>query len=128
MVMKNLALATISLTVLAGASLAAGEGTDPAGVWLRDDGNARVKIASCGEALCATNLWIGDSSGGEEVGDMLVMTVKPESNGELVGTAYDRKRDRTYSITIEKKNGRLVTRGCLLGRLLCRDVSWTPAQ
>ena len=104
------------------------QAADPAGIWMRDDGNARVEIAPCGDDICATNLWIGDTSGGEEAGDVLVMTVEPSSGKQLAGTAYDPKRDRTYSITIEVGQDRLVTRGCVLGRLLCRDVSWTPAR
>ncbi len=35
------------------------------GVWTRGDGNARVRIAACGPSLCATNVWIEDTSGGE---------------------------------------------------------------
>ncbi len=97
------------------------------GEWLRDDGNARVKIAACGEALCATNLWIGDTSGGEQVGDKLVMTVAPASPDRLSGVAFDPKRNLTYSIRIEVRDATLVTRGCILGGLLCKGVNWSRA-
>ena len=100
---------------------------DPSGVWMRGDGNARVKIAPCGDSVCATNLWIKDTSGGEEVGDKLVMKVKPESDDTLSGSAYDVKRKRTYSITIKVAKANLVTRGCIAGGLLCKDVSWSRA-
>lgn len=100
---------------------------DPSGVWLRDDGNARVEIAPCGADLCATNLWIGDTSGGEEVGDRLVMSLRARSATTLAGEAYDPKRDRTYSITVEVGRGSIVTRGCVLV-ILCRSVTWTPAH
>jgi uncharacterized protein (DUF2147 family) len=98
------------------------------GVWLRGDGNARVRIAACGSQICATNLWIGDTSGGEAVGDQLVMSLSPQPDGSLAGTAYDPKRDRRYSLTIRVSSDQLVTRGCLLGRFLCRDVKWTAAR
>nr|WP_296346017.1 DUF2147 domain-containing protein [Reyranella sp.] len=101
---------------------------DPDGIWFRNDGNAKVKIAPCGEQLCATNLWIGDTSKGEEVGDKLIMTLRRQSDTELVGKAYDPKRDRTYSMTLIVERARLVTRGCILGGLLCKDVIWTPTQ
>lgn len=101
--------------------------SEPAGVWLRDDGNARVEFAPCDNKLCATNLWIRDPSKGEEVGDRLVMTLQPRSATSLVGTAYDRKRDRSYSLTLTMGTGHLTTRGCVLGGLLCKEVSWTPA-
>lgn len=98
----------------------------PLGIWLRDDGNARVEFAPCGDKLCATNLWIRDTSGGEDVGDKLVMTLRPEGPATLVGTAYDRKRDRSYSVSIVLGQGSMTTRGCILGGLLCKRVSWTP--
>ena len=101
---------------------------DPSGVWMRDDGNARVRIAPCGGNICATNLWIGDTSGGEEAGDRLVMTLETQSADTLAGKAYDEKRDRTYSITLTVAASRLVTRGCVLGGIVCRNVSWTPAD
>ena len=97
------------------------------GTWLRDDGNARVRIAPCGDKTCATNLWIGDTSKGEEVGDRLVMTLARQRDGTFAGSAYDPKRDRTFSMTITARTGELITRGCILGRLICRDVNWRAA-
>jgi uncharacterized protein (DUF2147 family) len=104
------------------------DAADPSGVWLRDDGNARVQIAPCGPDICATNLWIGDTSKGEEPGDKLVMSLEPQSADTLAGTAYDPKRDRRYSITLQVAERALVTRGCILGGVLCRDVGWTAAD
>ena len=102
---------------------------DPRGVWLRDDGKARVRIAPCGQGrVCATNLWIGDTSRGEAVGDRLIMTLSPKTATTLAGTAYDPKRGLTYSITVDVGKDRLTTRGCIVGGLLCRDVFWTPAK
>lgn len=101
---------------------------DPSGEWLRGDGNARVRIAPCGSDICATNVWIGDTSGGEAVGDRLVMTVKPQSANELKGKAFDRKRNLTYSISIKVDASRLVTRGCVAGGLLCKAMNWSRAD
>jgi uncharacterized protein (DUF2147 family) len=109
------------------AGTAEASAAEPQGVWLRDDGNARVEFAPCGDKLCATNLWIRDTSQGEEVGDKLIMTLRRDSSTTLVGTAYDRKRDRTYSLTITQGDGMMTTRGCILAGLLCKQVHWTPA-
>jgi uncharacterized protein (DUF2147 family) len=108
------------------AGSAAANGLD--GVWMRDDGNARVRIAPCGDKVCATNLWIGDSSKGEEVGDRLVMTLSPQPDGTFSGSAYDAKRDRSYAMTITAKTGALTTRGCIVGGLLCKDVNWKAVE
>jgi uncharacterized protein (DUF2147 family) len=98
------------------------------GTWLRGDGNARVRIAPCGDKICATNLWIGDTSSGEEVGDRLIMTLAPEAGGRLAGTAFDPKRQRSYNNVITSNGQQMSTKGCILGRVLCREVTWTAAR
>jgi uncharacterized protein (DUF2147 family) len=95
----------------------------PVGLWARGDGNAKVRIAPCGDALCATNTFIRDTSGGEAVGDKLVMRVKSAGERKLTGSAFDPKRDSTYAITITFDDARMKTRGCLLA-VLCKSVSW----
>ncbi|MEQ1955122.1 DUF2147 domain-containing protein [Mesorhizobium sp. CN2-181] len=102
--------------------------SNASGVWNRDDGNARVRIAPCGKSLCATNLWIGDTSKGEAVGDKLIMTLTPKSATTLTGKAYDPKRNLTYAISLQVTGKRLKTRGCVVGGLICKDVFWTPAK
>jgi uncharacterized protein (DUF2147 family) len=120
-------LKTVVLSgALFAASLAGAQALE--GNWLRGDGNARVRIAPCGDKVCATNLWIGDTSSGEEVGDRLVMTLAPKGPGKFEGTAFDVKRGRNYNIIITTSGDRLSTRGCILGRLLCREVTWTAAR
>lgn len=109
-------------------AVSASQAADPSGTWIRDDGNARVRIAPCGNRVCATNVWIGDTSGGEEVGDRLVMSLRPQSANRLAGTAYDEKRDMTYSITVTVNGNSLTTRGCIVGGLLCRNVGWRAAR
>ena len=102
--------------------------SDARGTWMRNDGNARVRVAPCGETLCATNLWIRDTSMGEEVGDRLVMNLKPTSSATLEGTAYDPKRKLSYSMTLRLDGKSLMTRGCVVGGLICKDVRWTAAD
>lgn len=125
--MKKLAFLAVASLMLAPHSTLA-QTVDPSGVWLRDDGNARVRIARCGAKICATNEWIGDTSKGENVGDRLVMSLQPKASDTLEGTAYDEKRGRSYAMTLKIQGSGLVTRGCVLGGLVCRDVSWAPAN
>lgn len=94
------------------------------GVWSRDDGNARVRIAPCGTKTCATNLWIRDTSKGEDPGDRLIMSLKRSSGAEFSGTAYDPKRGITYSVDVTVGNHVMTTKGCVLARLLCKTVGW----
>lgn len=99
----------------------------PLGEWARGDGNARVRIQPCGAALCATNTWIRDSASDEKVGDRLVMNVKPDGEGRLVGSAFDPQRDRNYGLTITYSGNQMSTRGCVIG-VLCKTVTWTKIR
>ncbi len=116
------------LALVAFSAHSAAAANDLDGTWLRDDGNARVRIAPCGDKICATNLWIGDTSKGEAAGDKLVMTLARQPDGTFSGSAYDAKRDWTYSMTITATPGALTTRGCIVGRLICRDVNWKAVE
>jgi uncharacterized protein (DUF2147 family) len=113
---------------LAFMQMAGAEAADMDGVWSRDDGNARVRIAPCGDKVCATNLWIRDTSKGEAPGDQLVMSLKRSSKTEFSGIAYDPKRRLTYSIDVTVGNQTMKTRGCVLARLLCKTVGWTEVK
>ena len=126
--MRIAVLTVFSALMLTAAASQAQQSADPSGVWLRDDGNARVRIAPCGRNICATNLWIGDTSTGEAAGDKLVMTLARQPDGTFSGSAYDAKRDWTYSMTITATPSALTTRGCIVGRLICRNVNWKAVE
>jgi uncharacterized protein (DUF2147 family) len=119
---------TIAALSLAFAQIPVAQAADMDGVWMRDDGNARVRIAPCGNKMCATNLSIRDTSKGESPGDQLIMSVKRSSDTGFSGTAYDPKRGMTYSVDVTVGNQALKTRGCVLARLLCKTVRWTEVN
>ena len=98
---------------------------DPNGTWARGDGNARVRIAPCGSAICATNLWIKDPKSSEKVGDKLIMKLKPKGDNVLSGEAYDPQRKMSYAMEMRVTKSSLSTRGCIVGGLLCKSVSWS---
>ncbi|GLS18216.1 hypothetical protein GCM10007874_12320 [Labrys miyagiensis] len=125
--MRRLALFLIALSVLVWPVLArAGGGFgDALGNWSRDDGDAKVRLAPCGAALCATNTWIRDPASSEKVGDRLEMKLQSSGADVWKGTAYDPQRQRSYAMTMSLKGGKLLTRGCVLGGWLCKSVSWT---
>ena len=127
--MNRLAAATglVFFVSFCGSAFAA-SAPDPSGTWNRGDGNAKVRIAPCGSNICATNVWIKDTSGGEAVGDKLVMTLKPKSADTLSGKAYDAKRSMTYAIQLKVAGQSLVTRGCVVGGLVCKSVNWSRAR
>jgi uncharacterized protein (DUF2147 family) len=94
------------------------------GSWARGDGNARVRIAPCGGALCAINTWIRDPSSDEHVGDRLVMKVSG-GDSAMSGTAYDPQRKLNYRLEINYGSQSMQTRGCVLAGIVCNSISWT---
>jgi len=95
----------------------------PLGHWLRGDGNARVRIAECGESFCATNTWVRNP-GSERVGHVLVLKVRKLAASFWKGSAYDPQRKLNLSMQMTVGVWSMTTNGCILGGLLCRTVSW----
>lgn len=99
--------------------------SDPMGVWARGDGIAKVKVAPCGENICATNTWIKPGTKSEKEGDVLVMSIKEEGSGAYKGSAFDPQRNLTVSMSLKVDGGSMTTRGCVIGGLICKSVSWS---
>ena len=95
------------------------------GNWARSDGKARVRIARCGSDICATNTWIKPGTPNEKAGDVLAMKIEKVSNAQYSGSAFDPQRDMSYRITLDVTRNTMISRGCVLGGLLCRSVGWT---
>jgi len=98
-------------------------GSDIFGTWLRDDGNAQVRVAACGNMICATNLWIRDpAKQGEKVGDRLEFNIRREG-GEWRGEAFDPQRKLRFSASLSADGGAMTTKGCMLA-VVCRTTNW----
>ncbi len=113
----------MSLSLVCGAAIAAAPSID--GDWSRADGNVRTHIAACGENLCATNIWVKPGDTDEAVGDVLVMTLKPDDKNGLSGEAYDKKRDAHYKMDITVTGDGMTTKGCIVGGIICKSTSWS---
>lgn len=121
---RLIAVALTAAALIAGGAPAAAASNDIFGTWLRDDGNARVRVAPCGGAICATNLWIRDPhKQGEKVGDRLEFNIKPAGDGWR-GKAYDPQRKLTFSATLTAEGSAMTTRGCMMAGLICRSTNW----
>jgi uncharacterized protein (DUF2147 family) len=105
-----------------GASVASAD--EMGGEWSRGDGAARVRIASCGKDVCATNTWIRPGTPREKTGDRLVMSIKPSGKGAYAGSAFDPQRNLTYKISVSVQGDSMTTRGCIVAGLICKGVNW----
>jgi uncharacterized protein (DUF2147 family) len=94
---SNLAkLAFIPFCCVSGSFAFAAQTAD--GEWARDDGLVRARIANCGGAICATNVWVRNPAGDEKVGDRLEMTLNETTPNHWTGSAFDPQRNSTYSM------------------------------
>lgn len=115
-------LATLVISPMTGTAAAT---NDIFGTWIREDGAARVRIAICGDAICATNLWIKNPERqGEKVGDRLVFKIVPKEAG-WVGSAYDPQRKLSLSARLKVNGDGMVSIGCVMVGLLCKSTKWT---
>lgn len=118
----------IATALVASATSVWAEGVSPMGEWARGDGGARVRIAPCGSNICATNTWIKPGIKNEKPGDVLVMTINKKGSGDYNGSAFDPQRNMTFKLSMTVEGARMTTRGCMLGGLLCKSVSWSKIR
>ena len=112
--MRRHFLAAVALIGLAGAGPALA--ADPAGVWLTQGGNSRIRVADCGGALCGTIIWLkepNDPDTGKPktdknnsdaskrsrplIGVQIVLGMKPAGTDKWSGQVYNAEDGKTYS-------------------------------
>ena len=116
-------LAALLMVGAASASLAAE--APFLGDWARADGKTKIRVASCGAAICARNTWVRRGVSGEKVGDRLILKVKPAGAGHWSGTAFDPQRKQTYAIKVHVTAKHMATKGCVMGGFMCQSMGWT---
>ena len=118
-------LLVVSLPAAAGSAQAGNTAGDIFGTWKRGDGKALVRIAPCGGAICATNIWIKDARAqNENVGDRLVFRIA-QDGGRWHGTAYDPQRKLSFSAKLKAEAETMTTTGCMLAGIVCNTTRWT---
>jgi uncharacterized protein (DUF2147 family) len=138
--MKNIALA--ALILLAATPALAG---DPTGAWLTRNGESKVTMSKCGQALCGTIVALknpNDANGKPKldsnnpdagkrahpvVGTRIVLGMMPSSTRDRWnGQVYNPEDGRTYSGSITLKSAsELDLQGCVAGGLICKTQTWT---
>lgn len=131
-------LLATGLLALAAAPAAA---ADAKGEWTRPDGGAKIRIASCGKALCGTLVWLRNPRNDTEnpnaslrsrplLGVEVVKSMTPTNKaGKWSGQVYNAEDGKTYkgSIQLTSANS-LKLEGCVMGGLVCRGETWTRSR
>ncbi|ABD89275.1 DUF2147 domain-containing protein [Rhodopseudomonas palustris] len=115
------------------------------GVWLTQAGDAKVKVAKCGAALCGTVVWLKepvDRATGKPaiddknpdparatrpvIGLQIFGDMRPVAPGKWSGHIYNADDGKTYESSISAIDaGTLKVEGCV--GALCGGEAWTRA-
>src|SRR6266700_1056516 len=70
------------------------------GVWVREDGEARVKFSSCGAALCGVVIWVKRPEEQKHVGQQVFSGMTASGQNSWKGEAFSPKEGKTFSGTM----------------------------
>lgn len=117
---------------------------DPSGLWLTEDGEAKVRIYSCGEALCGKLAWLKNPDDPDTrrpkldkfnkdaskqarpvLGLEIISGMKPNGRpDQWGGSLYNPEDGNTFSGTLTAQSLlNLKLEGCVLA-LFCRSEIW----
>jgi uncharacterized protein (DUF2147 family) len=111
----------------------------PIGYWIAENGEGRVRIDPCGQALCgviaAANPgdtdWRNPDLGKRErplLGVPILIDMKPTNKQRWEGQVYSARSGYTYAATMALKSADVLrVEGCVLG-LFCNGQNWTRAK
>jgi uncharacterized protein (DUF2147 family) len=123
--MSSLRQSLLCAAALLTASFGPASAQEATGVWLRENGASRVRVAPCGSALCGTIVWLKDADSDAKVGQRVFFDMASSGGGTWNGKAFNPEDGKTYSGKMTVSGDKLVTSGCVLGGIICRSVNWS---
>lgn len=144
MVLKSKLLVAMTASFLGLSPVWAEKAGAPAGIWLTQAGDARIRISHCGTGLCGTIVWlkvpIDPATGIPQVDDKnpdhslakrpviginIFSEMRSVSDNKWSGTVYNPDDGKSYSSEVILADPRkLELRGCVMS-LLCGGETWT---
>jgi uncharacterized protein (DUF2147 family) len=112
----------------------------PIGEWVTEDGEGRVRIRACGQALCGvissgdprdTDRHNPDASKRNRplLGTPVLIDMKSVNSKRWEGEIYNAKNGKTYASNIMLKNPDVLrVEGCVFGGFFCGGQDWTRAK
>lgn len=115
---------------------------EPTGTWLTKNGDAQIRIAKCGAAMCGTIAWLLDPTDratgqpqtdtnnpdpakrGRKVLGLTIFAMQPDSDGNFAGDIYNVDDGQSYrGKMIRRSATQLEVQGCL--GLICGSEMWS---
>jgi uncharacterized protein (DUF2147 family) len=123
--MMRALFAALALT----AAVSAANAGDAAGLWIRDDGSAKLRFVPCGGGgtLCGFLAWKKGPDGPARIGQQLFSGMRPNGKDAWAGTAFNPEDGKHYTAKLRLSGDHLITAGCVLGGLICKSFDWTRA-
>ena len=133
-------VATLFLVAPAKAQSAGG----PDGVWLTQQGDAKVRVSKCGAGICGVVVWLREpidpATGKPQIDDKnanpilakrpiiglnIFSGMKSVTGNKWSGTIYNADDGKSYSSSVAVAGPqKLEVRGCVMG-ILCGGETWT---
>lgn len=121
---KRLTRSAVILMLSASPSFADGI----SGVWLRDNGETRVKFDQCGDAICGTLVWLKPGAESKaKIGQRVFYDMRPANANSWTGKASP-DGDSVYSGKLSVAGATLTTSGCIVGGLICKSANWARVR
>ena len=140
----SMPLAALGLMTIAMASSQALAG-DPAGMWLSQDGDVKMKVSHCGANICGTIAWLkepNDKNGKPKVdannadaskrnrpvmGTAIILPMKADGADKWSGQVYNAEDGKTYSGSFSVKGANQAElKGCVA--FICKSKGWTRSN
>jgi len=137
----SMPLLVLGLMTLAMTSSPAWAG-DPTGMWLSQDGDVKMKVARCGDAICSTIAWLknpNDEKAKPKVdlnnadaskrsrpimGSAVILPMKADGADKWSGQVYNAEDGKTYSGSFALSGAtKADLKGCVA--IICKTRTWT---
>jgi uncharacterized protein (DUF2147 family) len=133
----------VGICSFAGWAGALAQAAGVSGLWTTERGDAKIRIAACGQSLCGTIVWLAqpvDSSGRAKTDvnnpeeakrarpliGLTILTGLTASGETWRGLIYNADDGRDYDVGVRLLDDRRAAiKGCILGGLFCGGETWT---
>lgn len=139
--MKSMIAASFCAASLFAATAASSFAADAKGDWARPNGASKIRISSCGSALCGKLVWLREPGADTKnpdaakrsrplLGVQVIQSMKPTKKGnQWKGKVYNAEDGKTYTGFIELADtNKLKLEGCVMGGLICKGETWTRSK
>src|SRR5262249_51187176 len=99
------------------------------GIWLHESGEAKVRFAPCGNAVCGRIVWIESGAPtSARVGDRTFFGMRRIRPDLWRGKTLYPEDGEVYDATMQLSGLVLTTSGCAVGGMICKSARWTRVQ